>query len=181
MVPPDQTAWTEREGDLLVDLDRGVVEAGGRRTTVAGADADGVLDGYLALVYELRDVEPGMTIPIREVDLGLLADALEWRAEEIERELIELMREHGDAEPAGRGRRRLLLPAAGLFVALTALGAAWAIRASDSDPTPTPPSTAQIDETPAPAAPPGEVDLGPEPLKLERTDDGGVREVPPGG
>jgi len=39
-------------------------------------EPDGMLRQYLAMIYELRNLPPGATVPLREADLSTLADAL---------------------------------------------------------------------------------------------------------
>jgi hypothetical protein len=115
---------TAARGRLIIDLDAGTVATGGHEVTgVYGPEA--VLAEYLDLVYLLRDVEPGSPIPMRKLDLEVLARELTWREEEIERELHELMldsaaRHRPATVPAGP--RRWLLGIVALVVLALALG-----------------------------------------------------------
>lgn len=119
---------------LTIDLDAGTVATGGRQ--VEGAhDRETVLAEYLDLVYLLRDAEPGSPVPIRQLDLEVLARELAWREEEIERELHELMlRTARDpiAIPSPRSRPWWLVAAA-LVVAALAVGSVAAAQSGSDD------------------------------------------------
>lgn len=79
---------------------------------------------YLALVYKLRETEPGRPIPARNNDLDTLATVFGTTPDEVRRELELLMlksvpeirKMHRDL------RKRVAIPALGLLVALTAMG-----------------------------------------------------------
>jgi hypothetical protein len=165
---------------LVIDLDSGTVAAGERaaRFEPPADEPDEltpeVLTQYLSLVYAMRDIEPGTPIPLRDLDIEVLCQALDQGALDIERELRALM---ADAAPLARRtrslRRRLVVPAAGVLVAATAIGTLVFVQRQDAtppDPTPavTPSATTDVFE-PVPVAP-GEVSVEVPPIVYERDD-----------
>ncbi len=120
------TATPERV-KLVVDLQEGRLAAGSVTRSLAGPTPtpNQVLATYLSLVYTLRHTEPGTPLTLRSDDLDVLAHVLRLTEGDVESRLTDLM-----ADPAGEIslRRRLLrgrvvVPAAGLLVAVTAVGA----------------------------------------------------------
>jgi hypothetical protein len=133
---------------LVIDLDEGAISIGDRRSELVRA-GDGptppeqVLGNYLALVYLLRDLPAGTPIPIREVDVAVLAQALQRDPRDVRTALGRLISTDGDGL-AGRSaalRRRLVVPVAGILVGLTAVGGLLLVRSTSSE--------AQSDPVPA--------------------------------
>jgi hypothetical protein len=82
-----------------------------------------VLVRYLALVHRLRGLSVRTAVKIRDLDIGVLATALELDDHEIERRLQALMTDREPVKASERDlRRRLLVPLAGVVVASTAVG-----------------------------------------------------------
>ncbi len=113
--------------ELVVDLDQRELAAAGHTQALAGTapTADEVLASYLSLVYTLRSTAPGSPLSLRQGDLDVLARALALATPEVEHRLRDLM-----AEPAAEVRRRssllrarVLVPAAGVLVAVCVGGA----------------------------------------------------------
>jgi hypothetical protein len=154
---------------LVIDLNEGSVAIGALSGYVVDPQPDEVLAKYLALVIELRGLTPGAPLKIRDLDLDVLATALALRPRDVQQRLHSLMR--GDPEPIDGARRRLrsrvVVPMAGILVAVTAVGALLFERASDptSDPAVTVPvlvdsgSGVALD-TPVSDAPEAEVEIG---------------------
>ena len=76
---------------------------------------ESVLASYLTFVYELRDINPGTRIPLRQVDLVVLSNTIDWSTEKIRDHLTGLMQKWGklppeDTEPDLDGREPLLVP-----------------------------------------------------------------------
>jgi transcriptional regulator with XRE-family HTH domain len=125
---------------LVIDLDEGAISIGGRRSPLLGpADApvgaDQLLGNYLALVYLLRDLPAGTPIPIREVDVAVLAQALQRSPRDVRTALGRLIAADG-GELAGRSaalRHRLIVPVAGILVGLTAVGGLLLVRSTGSE------------------------------------------------
>ena len=119
---------------LVIDLDRGTIAAGvGEERAVDASSVDDVLVRYLSLVTTLRSLPAGTPVPLRELDLEVLAEALSMERTAVERRLEALMAD-GDgrvAEAARRLRRRRVVPAAGILVAATAVGVLLFARADD--------------------------------------------------
>ena len=136
--------------DLVVDLDRSRLATAGQTQALAGGSptADEVLAAYLALVYTLRSTDPGERIPLRDADLDVLALALALATTDVEQRLVGLMvRPTADVTVRSRLlRARVLVPAAGILVAVTVAGA-LVISARTPRDTPPAPTT-----TPAPPA-----------------------------
>ncbi|MCB0995773.1 MAG: hypothetical protein KDB21_11815 [Acidimicrobiales bacterium] len=109
--------------ELVVDLDElhiGFDDA--LHALPADAGVDAVLDRYLSLLHLLRGTRPGTRLPLRDADLATLASTLEHSVVELERRLVALMLV-GGAHQYSDLRHRLAVPAAGLLVGLTTVGA----------------------------------------------------------
>ena len=123
---------------LVIDLNEGSVVIGAHSGFLTEQQPNDVLSKYLALVYELRGLAPGAALKIRDLDLDVLSNALTMRPRDVQQRLHSLMR--GDPEPIDGARRRLrsrvVVPMAGILVAVTAVGALLFERAADtaSDP-----------------------------------------------
>jgi hypothetical protein len=140
-VDPDELLPGRHE--LVVDLDQRELAAAGHTQPLAGTapTADEVLASYLSLVHTLRATEPGTAVALRQADVDVLARALALATPEVEDRLRGLM-----AEPAGEVakrssllRARVLIPAAGVLVAVCVGGALVVSSRSSSAPS-SPPS-----------------------------------------
>ena len=149
-VDPDELLPGRHE--LVVDLDQRELAAAGHTQAVAGTapTADEVLASYLSLVYTLRSAAPGTPLALRQGDLDVLSRALALATPEVEHRLRDLM-----VEPATEIHRRssllrarVLLPAAGVLVALCVGGALVVSTRSSSPPSPKPAriGTAEVQE-----------------------------------
>ncbi|HSL59735.1 MAG TPA: hypothetical protein VK866_17940 [Acidimicrobiales bacterium] len=121
---------------LVIDLEAGTVASGPHVADVpGGADPDEVLNRYLALVYEMRGLATGTPVPLRALDLDVLSRALEIPPATIEARLTILMASPSPvvAEMRRSLRRRLLVPAVGAVVAVTAAGLLILLPGSDAD------------------------------------------------
>lgn len=121
---------------LVLDLDEGRLEVGDRTTTLEGASVErrDVLARYLSMVYAMRDVNPGQTVPLRLPDLEILSGVLGAPRRQVEDELHQLMVRNPDVV-AGRTSRlkgRLLVPVLGVLVAVTAVGTLLLVNDGDS-------------------------------------------------
>ena len=110
---------------LEVDADEGRLLVGAHAERFSpGEDDRAIMLRYLALVYRLRDAQPGVVIPARVGDLSVLAQVFGTSPEDVQRELEALMLR---ASPDIRflhqqHRRRIAIPAIGILVALTVVG-----------------------------------------------------------
>jgi transcriptional regulator with XRE-family HTH domain len=146
---------------LLLDLDEGRLEVGDRTATLEGDSLErrDVLARYLSMVYAMRDVNPGQTVPLRLPDLEILSGVLGAPRRQVEDELHELMVRNPDLVSA-RTRRlkgRLLVPVLGVLVAVTAVGTLLLVNDSDAadvSSTGGAPATTVVE---SPTAPAGEV------------------------
>lgn len=112
---------------LVIDLDAGRLSVTGAEASgvlLPGDEAEQVLVRYLALLYALRGMPVGTPLPLRRLDLDVLADALVLRTDEVHDRLRDLMLRSDDrVQQSARGlRRRLVVPLAGILVAVTAAG-----------------------------------------------------------
>ena len=162
---------------LVVDVDEGVIQD--ERTQAAfqvAPERDETLRRYLALVYEMRKQPPGTDLSLRVEDMEMLADVFDTRANEIETDLRRLI---AGAAPAIEAERswlsaRVLVPAVGIIVALTAAGALVFTQSSTEAPAPVPaPAPAADQAVPLDQLPPAPVaDVGPPGISQERLPDG---------
>jgi transcriptional regulator with XRE-family HTH domain len=111
---------------LTIDITEGTLAIGGETVQLEHSDAERreVLSRYLSMVYAMRDVTPGKTVPLRLPDLDVLQGVFHTGRRDLEDELRELM-----VDPSGsvsfrtsRLRGRLLVPLAGVLVAATTVG-----------------------------------------------------------
>lgn len=120
---------------LVIDLNDGAVAIGESAATLDATAPQDVLAKYLALVYELRGLRMGSPLKIRELDLGVLSNALELRPREVQSRIHTLI--SGDREPIDSARRRirnrLVVPMAGILVGVTTVGALLFIRTESND------------------------------------------------
>ena len=110
---------------LIIDRQEGRVALGDAVGSFKPEDDDRkIMLRYLALVYRIRNAQPGTPIPSRDDDLAVLADVFGTTSEEVRAELEKLM--HRAAPEIrfqfGTFRNRLVVPALGILVALTAAG-----------------------------------------------------------
>ena len=111
---------------LTIDITEGTLEIGGEMVRFEHSDAErrDVLSRYLSMVYAMRDVDPGTTVPLRLPDLEVLEGVFSTSRQDLEDELRELMVDpHGSVGfRTRRLRGRLLVPLAGVLVAVTTVG-----------------------------------------------------------
>lgn len=116
---PDRSA-------LVLDLNEGVLAVGPHTVRLADDHVrrQDLLSNYLSLVYMMRDVRPGIAVPLRYGDLNTLAFVTELSKREVEDELRHMMVEgvHVLDKKRRRFRNRLLIPAIGVVVAVTTAG-----------------------------------------------------------
>ena len=124
---------------LIIDLDEGVIAAGARSVPLPGGHHaprfEQVLTNYLALVYLLRGVDVGTPIPLREIDIDVLAHSLQRNRRDVQSSLGRLVSSESTAVStrSSQLRRRVIVPVAGILVGLTAVGGLLLVRATDSD------------------------------------------------
>lgn len=118
---------TPQRSELVIDLDEGWLAASGHEVAVGGGD---VLTRYLALIYTLREIPAGTPVPIRDLDIGVLAHALDTDRGRIENDLDAMMTKRADEVSAtSRGLRdRIVVPLAGILVGVTAIGGLVLVR-----------------------------------------------------
>jgi len=121
---------------LIIDLDEGRIAVARTDITVGEMSGpDAILARYLALVYRLRDLAVGSPIELRDVDLDVLATALELETPEVEGRLKRLMTDEDEVEKDQRRiRRRLLLPVVGVVIAATTTGVLVLVAENDAEP-----------------------------------------------
>lgn len=120
-----------QRAELIIDLDEGVLSINDKSMQTFGTSTDQVLTRYLALVYSLRDLPAGAEVPLRNLDVGVLAHALEAERIAVANRLGELMTHDGDQVDDLRGslRRKLVVPVAGILVGVTAIGGLVLVKA----------------------------------------------------
>ena len=103
---------------LVVDLDEGILRVDGRRSATEvgeGADRHEVLARYLALVYSMRQVQPGTEITLRVDDLDVLGTCLRVGRQTLVADLESLMSNPDDLVGWRLRllRKKVLVPARG--------------------------------------------------------------------
>lgn len=122
---------------LVIDLRGPELRVGQTVAPLPGeSTADELLGRYLSLLYLLRNREPGTSLPLRTADLETLSDALAVTVGDVRSRLSGLMVQPEVAARAGRFRARLVVPAVGLLVGVTAVGSLILVTSDD----PAPPS-----------------------------------------
>ena len=111
---------------LVVDLDERLIEVGDRSSQLDGevVERKEVLTRYLSMVYAMRDVRPGQSVPLRLPDLEVLSGVLGTPRRQVEDELRALMVTSSDSldRRTSRLKGRILIPILGVVVAATAVG-----------------------------------------------------------
>jgi len=131
----ETTSLVPPRSKLIVDLDEGLLQIDDRHARIGRStpSRDEVLARYLTMVYSMRRLEPGTSIPLRIDDLDVLGRALRVGSRTLEADLEALIANPGDLL-GWRSRllkRRVLIPAAGVMVALLGVGALVLVGAQD--------------------------------------------------
>lgn len=110
---------------LVIDLNDNKLTAESHAVPLDSTDKDHVLERYLALVYLLRNNEPGTKVTLRDEDLDILAASLAEQRELVEAQLLRAMQPTNKNVGSifGFFRRHLWVPAAGVLVGATSVGA----------------------------------------------------------
>jgi hypothetical protein len=137
---------TPSRSTLFIDRNEGKIFMGDTKGKFMPDDNDEkILLRYLALVYKMRDTKPGIEVGPRDNDLFVLSTVFGCSPEEIRQQLQQLMK-HSASEIRvlhGSLRSRVIVPALGILVALTAVGGLILARSSD-DPSAAPASAINI-------------------------------------
>ena len=123
----EATSLVPPRSKLIVDLNEGLLTVDDRTLRVGRStpSRDEVLARYLTLVYSMRRLDPGAPLTLRVDDLDVLGRALRVGSRTLEADLEALIA-HPDQLLGWRSRllkRRVLIPAAGVMVALLGVGA----------------------------------------------------------
>lgn len=157
----ESTSLVPPRSRLIVDLSEGLLTVDDRSLRVgrSSPSRDEVLARYLTLVYSMRRLEPGAPLTLRVDDLDVLGRALRVGSRTLEADLESLIA-HPEGMLGWRSRllkRRVLIPAAGVMVALLGVGALVLVQGPQSAEAGTNPANA----VPAAAATvPVPVDIG---------------------
>ena len=129
----DLSSITPQRALLEIDRNEGIVQIGPETERFDPSQDDReILLRYLAIVYRMRSINPGVSIPARTDDLSTLALVFSTTPDEMRstldtlmlRERVELRRRHNDL------KRRLVVPGLGVLVALTSVGGLLLVRNS---------------------------------------------------
>jgi transcriptional regulator with XRE-family HTH domain len=110
---------------LEIDRTEGRVQIGESAKRFHPADDDReIMASYLALVYRVRGMEPGQILPARVGDLTVLAAVFGTSPDEVHRALDDLMLNSVGHLRTRHTllRRRVIVPAIGALIAVTAIG-----------------------------------------------------------
>jgi len=146
--------------ELVIDLDHHELAAAGHTQALAGSapTPEEVLGTYLTLLYALRSADPGTPVRLRQADVDVLARALALAAPEVEQRLEGLMADPQRVVLQQRSkllRSRVLVPAAGVLVAVC-VGGALVVWSRSSSQTSQPPATStKVVQGPAAVSHPG--------------------------
>jgi hypothetical protein len=170
---------------LIVDLSEGVIQDERTRSAIRfDPDRGETLRRYLALVYQMRNAAPGQDLTLRIEDMQVLAEAFGTDSLTIESELRTLMAADAATITTTRSRlsARVLVPAAGILLAVTAIGALVFVQSTSEAPAPAPAPAPAVAEVPLDQLPPAPVaDVGPDAITVERLPDGSVGPERPAG
>ena len=122
----EATSLVPARSKLVIDLDEGLMVVEDNRTKLSkhARDREDVLSRYLAMVYSMRQLEPGTQVPLRVDDLDVLGRALRVGTRTLESDLLSLMSNPRDVGWRSRVlRKKVLIPAAGVLVAVCGAGA----------------------------------------------------------
>lgn len=129
--------FTQRE-TLVIDLEARTVAAGPWAATLDSnrPSPEEILARYLALVYEMRGLEPGTEIPLRSLDISVLARATAMPAIDVEDRLVVLMQPGNRRLNAMRRlvRNRRVVVTGAVAVAATAVGLLILVPGGDAAP-----------------------------------------------
>jgi transcriptional regulator with XRE-family HTH domain len=148
----DLGSITPQRATLSLDIGEGLVAIGGESERFAPDHDDReILLRYLAIVYRMRAINPGVSIPARNDDLDTLAQVFSTTPAEIRSTLeslmtverIELRSRHAEL------KRRIIVPGLGVLVALTTIGGLLLVRSNNGGVTmasaPTPSAATSVD------------------------------------
>ena len=124
-----------QRSELVIDLDDQLLTVASEALPLDSKSRDHVLERYLSLVYLLRNNPPGSQVTLRDQDLNVLAASLAERRELIEEQLLLAMRPDNEAVEGlfGWFRKRLWVPAAGVLVGATSIGALVLLSTASSN------------------------------------------------
>lgn len=127
----DLSAITPQRAFLELDLSEGLVSIGGEEERFdPDQDDREILLRYLAIVYRMRAINPGVVVPARNDDLATLALVFSTTPSEMRAKLESLMLgeraelRHRHSEL----KRRIVVPGLGVLVALTTVGGLLLVR-----------------------------------------------------
>ena len=165
---------------LVIDLDERRLRAGAFVEPLPAPTADEVLATYLSLVYTMRHAVPGTPVSLRDADIAVLSRVLELTSADVETRLVDLMADPGDHVGTRHRwlRRRVLVPAAGILVAVTAVGSLVLVNAGDDTTPAVPVATSGVAPTESTVVEPPPASLIP-PLVVERGPGGEAVTVDP--
>ena len=130
----DLGSITPQRATLTLDRNEGLVTIGDESERFAPDHDDReILLRYLAIVYRMRAINPGVSIPARNDDLATLAQVFSTTPAEMRATLeslmtverVELRSRHSDL------KRRVIVPGLGVLVALTTLGGLLLVRSTN--------------------------------------------------
>jgi transcriptional regulator with XRE-family HTH domain len=141
---------------LVIDLDEKMLITDSGSVGIEHVDdVRHVLTRYLGLVYILRDVEVGESVPLREADMEVLAGALAKPIDEVKSSLRSMMTPTNAevTDEANQIRSRRLLPVAGIVLGATAVGTIIAVGSTAEEADANPRGAEAISEMTAPGMP----------------------------
>ncbi len=156
----DLAAIAPQRAVLELDLTECLVSIGNEEERFSPDEDDReILLRYLAIVYRMRAINPGVVVPARNDDLAMLAMVFSTTPSEMRATLetlmlgerVDLRNRHADL------KRRVIVPGLGVLVALTTVGGLLLVRPTSGSHTPTPTPVAGVS-----------VSIG-TPLVIERT------------
>lgn len=133
----DLATITPQRAVLELDRAEGIVQIGAESERFdPDQDDREILLRYLAIVYRMRSINPGSSIPSRTDDLSTLALVFSTTTDSIRATLeslmlndrVELRRRHQDL------KRRVVVPGLGVLVALTSVGGLLLVRKASETP-----------------------------------------------
>jgi len=112
-----------QRSELVLDIDRRRLSIGDTVVDFESLHADDLLDRYVSMVYELRGLEPGTDLVLRDRDLAVLAQALGTTESDLRHDIRGLIEAPDSVKQAKAVGRVRMFATTGMLVGLSVVAA----------------------------------------------------------